>query len=142
MKNITTITRNIEANKDLIKNIKSNNFYTVENFISDAKEYIKAIEQNKMLCIIPHVSKSGMSRVLKFHSCEKSKNGFYYRQYYVFFKSLGYKYNKTHNGFNINGCGMDMVFNTNYNIIHDLKRLGFINEYKCNRLAQQTPTVL
>jgi hypothetical protein len=44
--------------------------------------------------------------------------------------------------FSIGGCGMDMIFHTNYTIIHRLHRLGFINKKQCDFLAQQTPTTI
>lgn len=145
MKTIDTIFKNIENNKDLNKLINENYKYhdcAKTAFIDDAKTYVKAIKNGRMLCSIPHVSKSGMSRVLKFNSCEKTKSGFYYRQYFCFFTSLGYKENKNHSGFNISGCGMDMVFHTNYSIMHNLKNLGIITKKECEVLAQKTPTVL
>ena len=61
----------LAANKDLQTRISKLNYYTTENFINDAKAYIKAIEQNRMLCVIGSVSNSGMSRTMKFSSCEK-----------------------------------------------------------------------
>jgi hypothetical protein len=83
-----------------------------------------------------------MSRVLKFHSFQGGKARGYYRQYTCFFKALGYSQAKNSDGFRINGCGMDMVFNTNYCIMHDLKRIGLITPEQCSKLAQETPTKL
>jgi len=137
-----TVIKNIEANKELMENINSLNHYTIENFIQDAKDYIKAINTGRMLSIIEHVSNSGMSRVIKFHSFQGTGARGYYRQYHCLFIALGYKQAKNFEGFRINGCGMDMVFNTNYNIIHDFKRLGLITKEQCSRLAQQTPVKL
>ena len=137
------IIKNIQENKELIKNIEKLNYYTVEQFISDAKTYLKAIQQQRMICIIKKVSTSGMSRDLKFMSAEQGKDKrFYHRQYICLFTALGYKEVKQTGTFKINGCGMDMVFNTNYNIIHDLKRLGFITPDICRSLAQMTPNNL
>lgn len=114
----------------------------IKNFISDAKEYIQAIQERRMFCIIHSVSKSGMSRTISFHSCEKSgnKKQYCYRQYYCFFKALGYTAAKDSYFFRIHGCGMDMIFHTNYSIIHYLESLGFINKKQCEKLAQMTPT--
>lgn len=107
-------------------------------------------QEGRMLCIIPKVSASRMSRQIKFHSFEIYDNGTtknstqvgYYRQYWSFFKMLGYKEVKGTENFSIGGCGMDMIFHTNYTIIHRLKRLGFIDENECRELAQMTPIVL
>ena len=141
---VINLTANIEANKEILKGISKLNYYTVENFISDAKDYIKAISEYRMLCVIEKVSSSGMSRNIKFHSCEKTsrENKFYYRQYRCLFVALGYTAVKDADSFRIGGCGMDMIFHTNYTIIHRLHRLEFITKEQCERLAQQTPVVL
>ncbi len=132
----------IEANKDLMKNLNKLSHYTAADFLRDAKDYINAIKSGRMFCIIESVSASGMSRVLKFHSFQGGKTRGYYRNYFAFFKALGYTPAKNSDGFRINGCGMDMVFNTNYCIMHDLKRLGIITTKQCSKLAQETPTKL
>ena len=98
-----------------------------------------------MICNIDSVSASGMSRTIKFLSCEKSKreNRFMYLNYFVLFRVLGYTVaGKYGSYFRVSGCGMDMIFHTNYTIIHKLQRLGFISKKQCNHLAQQTPTVI
>lgn len=145
MKKLEKITRNIEANKELLKNITNNNYYSVEQFTKDANDYIKAIKQGRMLNSIGSVSSSGMSRTMKFTSCEKNQRtkGFYYRNYFAFFKALGYsEANKNDHYFRISGCGMDMIFHTNYSIIHNLTRLGFLSKKECENLAQQTPNTI
>ncbi len=145
-KKLTVIKNNINNNKAIMKQINSNTYTSVENFIQNAEAYINAIQERRMLNIIKTVSNSGMSRVLKFMSYEiyKEKNNNngkgYYRNYYTLFKQLGYQ--ETKEGFRIHGCGMDMVFNTNYNIIHDLCRLGFMDKDTCSKLAQLTPNSL
>jgi hypothetical protein len=145
MKNIETIVKNISAEKWLIKNIANMHYYTVnDNFINDAISYIKAINDGRMICNIESVSRSGMSRKIKFMSCEKYKNrgGFSYRQYLGLFKALDFKEYQRTGTFTINGCGMNMVFHTNYTIIHRLQRLGFISKKECERLCQLTPTII
>lgn len=132
----------IKANKELVKNIENNKYYTIEHFISDAKTYINATKERRMICIIKSVSSSGMSRNLKFLSAEGTKRDFNHRQYINLFIALGYKEVQNSGTFRINGCGMDMVFNTNYCIIHDLKNLGFITPEVCKVLAQITPNNL
>ena len=86
--NITTITERIESNKEISKLINKLSYYSVEQFIKDAQCYVKAITERRMLCIIKKVSSSGMSRNIKFHSCELSNyesNTSYYRNYNQFF---------------------------------------------------------
>jgi len=147
---VINLTANIEANKEILKGISKLKYYTIENFISDAKDYIKAINEQRMLCVIEKVSSSGMSRNIKFHSCEKNgidktapeANNYYYRQYRCLFIALGYTEVKNSDSFRIGGCGMDMIFHTNYTIIHRLHRLEFITKEQCEKLAQQTPVVL
>lgn len=141
-KQLTVITNNINADKEIMKQINSNTYTSVESFIENAARYINAINDRRMSCVIRSVSNSGMSRVLSFHSFEplKGKKEGNYTQYYTLFKQLGYT--ETKNGFRISGCGMDMIFHTNYTIIHKLHRLGFISRPECDKLAQQTPTNL
>ena len=67
-------------------------------------------------------------------------NQFY--NFYQFFDSLGYTKIKDSDYFRIGGCGMDMIFHTNYTIMHDLRRLGFINKEECDTLAQATPHIV
>lgn len=118
-----------------------NEYYTEEDFKRDAKIYIQAIKEGRMLCTIQSVAKSGMSRVLKFNSCEIGDSGRgWYRQYNMLFKVLGYK--EKDYGFRVSGCGMDMVFHTNYCNIRDFYNLGLIDEEECDKLSQMTPTVL
>lgn len=145
MKNSEKVINNIKANKNLLKRIE-NSFYgndineKIQMFIDNANRYIKATQEKRVFCIIYKVSASGMSRNLAFfeHTYDKKyKQGNIYN-FYCLFKSLGYTEAKE--GFRINGCGMDMVFHTNYTIIHNLNRLGFI--MNCAALAQKTPSKL
>jgi len=147
--NTTTIEQliiNVSNDKEIVKLIaKKLNHYTVEQFVSDAQSYIKAIREGRMINSIGSVSASGMSRTIKFLSCERYKDeaNYNYRQYWAFFTALGHSEARNKNGyFSISGCGMDMVFHTNYSIIHKLKSLSFITEDECRTLAQRTPTTI
>ena len=143
MTKIERITRNIENNSEIVKGIKNLNYYEVERFIEDATRYIKAIKEGRMINSIGHVSKSGMSRTIKFVSCERSKSKNYYSNYFCMFKALGYTESRAKDHyFSIGGCGMDMIFHTNYTIIHRLSRLGFISKKECEKLAQETPQTI
>lgn len=142
MKSIETIKKNIVKELKL-SNVEKYGSSEVDDFIRNAKRYIKAIKQGRMLCVIDSVSKSGMSRTLKFNECSGStKNGFHYLNFYTLFCQLGFTKIKDSNYFRIGGCGMDMVFHTNYTTIHDLYRLGFLSNKECAKLAQMTPTLL
>ena len=120
--------------------------YYEDDFIRDAKRYIQAIKENRVICNIESVSASGMSRNIKFLECKKNtyhKNYYNWLNFFAFFKVLGYtESRKKDNCFSISGCGMDMIFHTNYSIIHRLHRLGFINKKQCDKLAQNTPTII
>lgn len=142
MKSLNTITKTIEANKELQKNFKKFYHYTTEDFIRDGKRYLKAIKEGRMVCVIYSVSNSGMSRNLAFFECSQNKKykNFNYLNFNAFFIALGYS--KAKEGFRVSGCGMDMVFHTNYSNIRKLFKLGFLTLEECDNLAQKTPTVL
>jgi len=110
-------------------------------FVNDAERYIKATKEARMLCSIDSVSKSGMSRTMKFLELKSNtKTGRHQvLNFYVFFQVMGYSPVRDSDYFRINGCGMDMVFHTNYEIIHQLQHLGFITKKTCETLAQRTP---
>ena len=142
MKKQEKIITNITKNKDLLKAI-DRHYDSVDSFIDHVRCYIKAIKENRMICNIASVSASGMSRTLRFLSCEKDHDKrYYYRSYYSLLKVLGYNIANNGSYFRINGCGMDMVFNTNYNNIHNFYGLGFISKKECSKLAQMTLTCI
>lgn len=138
----TTETTQIILSASIKKAISKMDYYSEESFLSDANNYIEAISNGSMLCIIHSVAKSGMSRTLSFKSCKSNGERFNYRNYNNLFFALGYKDGKNNEGYIIRGCGMDMVFDTNYNIIHDFYRIGLISKESCSHLAQQTPVIL
>ncbi len=143
MTKLEKITNRINDNKELSKSINNVKFYRVEQFIDDGVRYMKAIKEGRIINSIGSVSKSGMSRSIKFLECNKSKSGFHYLNFNAFFDVLGYSKSRTGSGyFTVNGCGMDMIFHTNYTNIHNLKNLGFINKKQCATLAQMTPTTI
>lgn len=138
-----TLEQRVSEDKEIVKKLDKIGHYTVADFVRDAKTYLKAIKERRMLCVIHRVSSSGMSRVISFHSCENYKGNYGYRQYWSLFKVLGYSEARGEDyAFTISGCGMDMIFHTNYTNIHILRRLGFINKKQCATLAQMTPTIL
>ena len=130
--------KKIQLTKEMIKRLENETYYTQEYFIQDCKEYIKAIKEGRMLYLVDTVSNSGMSRTLIIKSCEKNKRtkDFYYRNYTFLFKILGYSLSKDYN-IKVSGCGMNMLFATNYNIIHTFKNIGLINSKVCDVLAQK-----
>lgn len=114
-----------------------------QQFEEEAKQYISAIEQNRVICFIHGVSRSGMSRRMSFKACEpvhKKVKAYYYSGLNQFISvASGYRLNKDYE-LVVEGCGMDMVFNTNYNVINELQRIGYLSKKRAENLAQKTPT--
>ena len=140
MRKVERITKNIENSKELMRNLKKIDL-SVERFISDAQTYIKAVKERRISYTVDTVSRSGMSRTIIITSCEKSlyngKRSFYYRQYNAMLEVLGYNVKRGYrDAIRVGGCGMNMLFATNYNIVWTLHRLGFINRKQCDVLAQ------
>lgn len=141
----TAILADLEANKEFQKNLKKLSHHTSESFLRDARQYVKAIKEGRMICTIGSVSSSGMSRTMKFVSCEKGIKGGrnWYSNYFCLFVALGFTESRAKDHyFSIGGCGMDMVFHTNYTIIHRLHRFGIITKKECESLCQMTPGVI
>ena len=137
MKKLERIKKNIENDKDIMKRIRKY-YNNIEDLISDIQTYISAVKSGRILYEVITVSKSGMSRTIKITSCEKaSKNRYYYRQYCCMLGVLGETvvsgYRDT---IRVYGCGMNMLFSTNYNLMHTFCRLGFISKKQCKKLAQ------
>lgn len=131
--------------KWLRKNIEKQDYTDIDDFYSHAQRYVKAIKEGRVICSIGSVSKSGMSRTIKFVECSKNtRTGNYnYMNFWSLFKCLGYaEARNSRDYFSISGCGMDMIFHTNYSNIHYMHRLGLINKKQCEHLAQQTPNVI
>lgn len=139
MENINTN----EVEKIVKKYNKGKNYpMEKETFLEHAQRYIKAIRERRMICSIGSVSRSGMSRTIKFLEMSNGGERYNLLNFYQFFEALGYSKAKENGYFRIGGCGMDMIFNTNYTIMHDLKRMGFISKEECSTLAQNTPQVV
>ena len=134
-----------ELEKDLAKYNNKERFpLTLQDVTNNAERYIKAVKEGRMINSIGSVSASGMSRTMKFVEVTRAKRGERSNvlDFYTLFDFLGHTKINNSDYFRINGCGMDMVFNTNYNNIHALHHYGFINKKDCEKLAQQTPTTI
>lgn len=129
----------------LLKRIEKQDYYSTDQFFDDAVRYVKAIKEGRVICSIGSVSKSGMSRTIKFLACSRNalQGKYYYMNFFSFFRALGYTETRAKDHyFSISGCGMDMIFHTNYTNIHYLHGLSIINKLQCDSLAQHTPTVI
>ncbi len=126
----------IRLTKEIKKQIAKEDYYTEERFIKDCRAYIKAVDSGRIQYTVTHVSQSGMSRNIMIKSYEGTMNDGFYRWYYKMLEAMGYKF-ASDNSIKVSGCGMDMLFATNYNIIHSLKHMGFIYSKRCASLAQK-----
>lgn len=140
MKKIERITKNIRENKELMAGLKKVGM-PIEHFIGDAQTYIAAVRDRRISYTVDTVSKSGMSRTLIITSCERSrwdgKVSYHYIQYNTMLQAMGYSVKRGYrDSIRVHGCGMNMLFATNYNIIRTLHRLGFISRKKCDVLCQ------
>jgi len=134
---------NIVLSKEVVKAINKNTYYSEEQFKSDVSQYIEAIKEGRVIVNVVSVSKSGMSRKMKFLAYQKSnytdqKKG-YYRQFNSMFEVLDWKVKD--DCLNVGGCGMNMIFHVNYTVMCDFKRMGFITDSECAVLAQETPQI-
>ena len=137
MRKLERIKTRIEADKDIMRRIRKY-YNSVDGLISDIQTYINAVKSGRISYDVITVSKSGMSRTIRITSCEKSGRGrHYYRQYCCMLGVLGETvvsgYRDT---IRVHGCGMNMLFSTNYNLMHTFCRLGFISKKQCKELAQ------
>lgn len=143
MTRIERITKKIQADKRLFKYLSSyDNNFDIEYFIAHGDRWIKTIKDHRMICSIPHVSKSGMSRHLKFIEVSKGRGRYNMLNFWNFMGALGFEKVRDSNCFRIHGVGMDMVFDSNYYVIRYLYGLGFMSLKKCEHLEQQTPYVI
>ena len=144
MKTKSEIMQAISENKDIQKAIKKLSHYTDSEFYRDCERWIKAIKEKRLICAVKSVSRSGMSRVFYYFELSGNEhNRFSVMQFYAFLKTMGYTTSRSYDyAISVGGCGMDMNFNTNYNIIHRLTRLGFLSEQECSYLSQQTPHIV
>lgn len=128
--------KKVALSKEILNNLKKNEYYGEEDFIHDCKVYIKALKSGRLQYTVTNVSKSGMSRDINIQSYEGTMLKGYYRQYTGLTAALGYKRSGWAD-IRVGGCGMNMMFATNYNIIHDFKRMGLISESDCKTLCQK-----
>ena len=131
----------MKRKETIFKNIKDkcalNGGYDAERFYSDALTYIKAIKEGRVLFNIVSVSSFGIIRKFDILSCEGRGKQYRFRHYTQFFEALGFTVKS--NYIVVVGCGMDMVFDTNYTTIRRLFDIGFISKKECLRLEQMTP---
>ena len=130
--------QNITLSKDIEKRLSKEEYYTKEMLLDDIQDYIKALKEGRLQYLVMNVSQSGMNRNILIQSCEQNKtnNNFYFRQYSRMFEMLNYKLDKDYN-IRVSGCGMNMLFATNYNLIHTFKSMNIISAAEADILAQK-----
>ena len=130
--------QNITLSKEIEKRLSKEEYYTKDMLLDDIQTYIEALKEGRLQYLVMNVSSSGMNRNILVQSCEQNKtnNNFYFRQYSRMFEMLGYKLNKDYN-IKVSGCGMNMLFATNYNLIHTFKNMNIISDLECEILAQK-----
>ena len=130
--------QNITLSKDTEKRLSKEEYYTKEMLLDDIQDYIKALKEGRLQYLVMNVSQSGMNRNILIQSCEQNKtnNNFYFRQYSRMFEMLGYKLDKDYK-IRVSGCGMNMLFATNYYLIQTFKSMNIITDAEANILAQK-----
>ena len=78
------------------------------------KKIMKKTKNKRVYATVLHVSNTGMSRVIKFIAI--TKRGNVYNITDLISKITGYHWDRSYYGVRVYGCGMDMVFNTLYNV--------------------------
>lgn len=128
----------ITLTKDIEKKLSKEEYYSKEMLLNDIQDYIKALKEGRLQYLVRNVSQSGMSRTILIQSCEQSKtnNSFYFRQYSRMFEMLNYKLDKDYN-IRVSGCGMNMLFATNYYLIQMFKSMNIITDAEAKILAQK-----
>ena len=94
--------------------------------LKEIKRINKEMVNNEIIVTITSVSSSGMSRTANFYYL--SKNGYIYNMNYKISKILGYQ--MTNKGLRIRGCGLDVIFNTLYNLNCYALEYGVIKKSK------------
>ena len=130
--------QNITLSKETEKRLSKEEYYTKEMLLNDIQDYIKALKEGRLQYLVMNVSSNGMNRNILIQSCEQNKtnNNFYFRQFTRMFEMLGYKLNKDYY-LKVSGCGMNMLFATNYYLIQTFKNMNIITELECEILAQK-----
>lgn len=108
----------------------------------ELKKTMSKVKDKRVYAMVTHVSSSGMSRDITFRVV--TKKGELLRIDPLIKKITGYRWANNYSGLHVDGCGMDMIFNTlyivnsyaiDYRVIkksnkktsHDLQYEGLVN---------------
>ena len=137
MKRIEKVVEAIKKNREIMKRLNKEEYYTPEMLAGDMLTYVKALKDGRVRYSVISVSRSGMSRQIEIISCEKSADyGYWFRQYGRMLEMLGYRVNRD-NLVVVSGCGMSMTFHVNYSLMHTFCRLGLVSKAVCGKLSQK-----
>lgn len=117
----------------------SNPYYDAKDFIRDVENYIRSIQNRTLLCNIYSVSKSGMTRWMRFSYVHKDGRGISFVS--LMMETLGWTQNRDLCS-KVSGCGMDMVFHCNYTTVWRIHSLGLITRKAAGKLSQMNPQLV
>ena len=93
------------------------------------KTLMKQTKANRVYVEIPHVARSGMSRIIKFKII--TKKGELLQLDYLIHVITGYGIARNYyDGLRVQGCGMDMVFKVLYDVNYVALKYGVIRASK------------
>lgn len=92
--------------------MKKNN--NVLEALNQLKKVMQKCDNKRVYATVLHVSATGMSRVIKFIAI--TKRGRVYNLNEMIHRITGYAWDHNYYGLRVYGCGMDMIFNTLYNV--------------------------
>lgn len=87
---------------------------TVLESLNQLKKIMNHCDNKKVYATVLHISSTGMSRVIKFIAI--TKRGKVYNLNNIIHNITGYAWDRSYYGLRVYGCGMDMIFNTLYNV--------------------------
>lgn len=82
--------------------------------LKQLKEIMQKTKNKRVYATVLHVSNTGMSRVIKFMVVTRRGNVLNINN--LIHRITGYKHDNNYYGLRVYGCGMDMIFNTLYNV--------------------------
>lgn len=82
--------------------------------LKQLKEIMQKTKNKRVYATVLHVSNTGMSRVIKFMVITRKGNVLNIND--LIHEITGYRYDNSYYGLRVYGCGMDVVFNTLYNV--------------------------
>ena len=125
----------MKLSNEMIKEVEKNKYYNIEILEKDCKAYIEAVKSGRILYTVESVSASGMSRKINIKSFEGTMEKGFYRNYFAMLEIFGYKINKDYT-ITVKGCGMNMLFATNYDLINQMHKIELLDKETCDVLAQ------